>query len=135
MYRIAKREILFPEETMKIRTVYEPLYQAEVDLVTNCTVKELAERYSRHNEFLNSPAVGKTCRLSKDDDPTYEKFLVWIKDRKSHETMCHEAVHLANLIFKTRGVVVEFEDKKEGVADEHQAYYVGFWFKQMMEKL
>lgn len=116
---------------MIIKEFHEPILQARVLFIANCSVEEVNKvlRKRKQVQFDSSVTMdGGTFHWIVDDKKgAYTEFAIWLEKKTDISSIAHEALHLTCRIFEARHI--PFDNKH----DEFIAYYLEYWINEMIE--
>lgn len=119
-----------------IHEFYPDIYPRKIWIVKNTTPEFIVEHFKTRDggelEGVKESFENSLCAVwdvTHGKDPKYG-VLVWIISRefKGCDDISHEAVHVANKIFRDCGIDMHYDH------DEHYAYFVG-WIAGCIEQV
>ena len=114
---------------MKHKKITDPIYNAEVHIIYNCTHDEMNKKLNKlykNIEEDKEQCVNKAECFRLIHYNNYKNYILWFLDFKIKAdtlyVIAHEVSHLVDNVFEDRGVKNDTEAR---------AYYLEYWVRQL----
>lgn len=116
---------------MKVKTFYEPVFEATVIFMTDCLPTE-ADKWVKRNRNCNLETgydrlAGSVTFIDNEDNKggKTREYLVIVESKKAFYVLLHETNHLTTHILEDRQIPINKEN------DEVRAYVQNYWFRTL----
>ncbi len=115
---------------MKVKRFYEPIFFADVLLVTDCDLDDLnkwliKKGFPTGQDDKKFSAYSTIFEMGLRGGSVQTIYFVWVSDKKDFYALLHETNHLTQKIISDRGIPYNPENT------EVIAYLQDFWFKKL----
>lgn len=93
------------------------------------TSKVIQDYDDEYHEIFPHHAVAGFATYTESKKHAFHVWAVFTKERICHNTIAHEAVHVLNFIYKSRGIMLDLSN------DEPQAYLSGWISEKIYETI